>query len=319
MSNVSNIYANTLASQNEKTLLDDEKLRRLIDSDFATALRLLSDFGWGDAQSTGGSADSIISAETDKLVAFVREYAVSSDVRDVLLSGFAFNNIKAAYKARISGTPTEGSVYPAFKDYADAVLAGEYDVLPVEAAEALRKLDENADCGLTAADIDVELTRAEYFYRIKRSKSNPKLNAFVVTQAELTNIITLIRCHNLGRGKNELLRQLLPVPKLDMEEYEAVLTGTREQLKSFVRDSKYAEIIGDIGEKAEKMADIEKSADENLYALLQSGRESFTTSVPFIRYFYRKNLELRMVKTVLVCIKNGRPDEIKRRLRSLDG
>ena len=34
MALVSNIYANTLASQNEKQLLDDDKLRRIIDSDY---------------------------------------------------------------------------------------------------------------------------------------------------------------------------------------------------------------------------------------------------------------------------------------------
>ena len=129
MALVSNIYANTLASQSEKQLLDDDKLRRIIDSDYDGALKLLSDYGLGDAQTVGKSADEIINAETDKLVAFVREYAHSDSVCDVLLSQFAFNNVKAAYKAMSSGIKVpEGSIYPAFKDYADMVVAKELQV-----------------------------------------------------------------------------------------------------------------------------------------------------------------------------------------------
>ncbi len=319
MAYVSNIYANTLASQNEKTLLDDDRLRRLTDSDYPTALRLLSDFGWGDAKSTGGTADEIISAETDKLVSFVREYAVSDSVRDVLLSGYAFNNAKAAYKSRVSGHPLEGSVYPAFSDYSDAVSAGEYDDLPAEMRAALEKLDETEPDRLSAADIDIELSRAEHAFRMNRTRFSPRLREYVEASAELTNLITLVRCYNLGRGGAELKRQLLPAGKTPEEEYLEALAGTREHLKEFISDGKYADVLGDIGEGTEKNADMEKGADEYLYGILQSGRERFTSSVPFIRYFYRKSLELRMVKTVLVCIRNGRTGELKRRLRTLDG
>ncbi|MBP5593112.1 MAG: V-type ATPase subunit [Clostridia bacterium] len=319
MALVSNIYANTLASQNEKQLLDDDKLRRIIDSDYDGALKLLSDYGFGDAQTVGKSADEIINAETDKLVAFVREYAHSDSVRDVLLSQFAFNNVKAAYKAMSSGIKVpEGSIYPAFKDYADMVVAKEYDDLPAEIKETLTRLDEKAEEGLSASEIDIELSKAEYRFKEKKSALNKKLHDYVVSQAMLTNVLTLIRCYNLSRSALELRAQLLPVKKLDYEAFEVALSGSRDQLKAFIEDCGFDEIIGEIGEHGEKIADIEKNVDEYLYLRLVSGREAFTSSAPFVKYFYRKSLELKMVKTVLVCIKNGRTEELKRRLRKLD-
>ena len=45
MAIIGKIFANTLASYEEKDLIDADKLRRLTDATYPEALRLLADFG----------------------------------------------------------------------------------------------------------------------------------------------------------------------------------------------------------------------------------------------------------------------------------
>lgn len=314
MAIIGKIFANTLASYEEKDLLDADKLRRLTDATYPEALRLLADFGWGDE----GGADDILAGRTARLIEFVREYAPSDKVRDVLCAEFVFHNAKAAYKGRVSGADVSRALYGGFGYVEKSVMSGDYSELPAELAECLERLDEKYMTEKpNSREIETEITQARYDYLVKRARGERMLSAYVKSELDLKNLMTLYRCRLLGMGRRELIAMFIKGGSIKQSDALRALEGSDEAFSAFFSDTAYGELFASAGEGADALAELEKGADELLYALTLAGRDNFLSDVPFVNYFVRALLEIKTVRTVLVCIKNGVTGEIKRRMRAI--
>lgn len=315
---VSKIYANTLATQNEKYLMDGDKLRRLIDSDYEGALRTLRDYGWGESLTESVTADALLAAETAKLITFVRENAIDARVERVLLAPFLFHNAKAAYKGRVTGIDVSRALYGGFEDMTKAVTDKEYAELPDALADRLTELDEKAETAPpTPREIDMAVTRAMYAYALASAKGDRMLTKYVRSEIDLKNLMTLFRCRMTGLPDAALSEMFIAGGGVDLFEATRALGAGEEYFNQFFARSDYAEIFENVGRGADAVTEIETGIDDYLYALTLAGRENFLSRSPFINYFHRAMIELKTVKTVLVCIKNGATDEIKRRLRAI--
>lgn len=318
MAVVSKIFANTLATQNEKYLMDGDKLRRLIDADYEGALRALRDYGWGENLTDGVTADALLAAETAKLITFVRENSIDGRVERVLLAGFLFHNAKAAYKGRVTGIDVSRALYGGFDDVTKAVTEKEYAVLPDALADCLAGLDERAEtAALSPREIDMSITRAMYAYSLASSKGDRALTKYVKSEIDLKNLLTLFRCRMTGQPAGALGDMFIGGGSVDLYDATRALEGNEEYFNLFFERSDYAEVFAEVPKGAEAVTEIETGIDDYLYALTLAGRENFLSRSPFINYFHRALLELKTVKTVLVCIKNGAVGEIKRRLRAI--
>lgn len=318
MAYVSKIFANTLATQNEKFLMDGDKLRRLLDSDYDGALRALRDYGWGENLTDNVTADALLAAETAKLVSFVRENAIDERVERVLLAPFLFHNAKAAYKGRVTGADVSRALYGGFDDVADAVGQGEYAELPDALADCLTELDELSDTSkLTPRGIDMAITRAMYEYSLASAKGDRALTKYVKSEIDLKNLMTLFRSRLTGLDRAALEDMFIAGGGVNLYDASRALEANEEYFNTFFARSDYSEVFESVGRGADAVAEIETGMDDYLYALTLAGRENFLSRSPFINYFYRAMLELKTVRTVLVCIRNGAAGEIKRRLRAV--
>ncbi|MBR6788570.1 MAG: V-type ATPase subunit [Clostridia bacterium] len=317
MALVSKIYANTLASQNEKYLMDSDRLRRLIDADFSDAIKILQDYGKGDGLSAP-SMEMLLSYETAKLVAFVRENAVSERVSNVLLSEFIFHNAKSAYKGRVGGVDVGRALYGGFEDVSEAVMEKEYSSLPDELEDCLVALDEKSEGTiLTPREIDVAITKARYAFALKWAKGDKMLTRYVKADIDLKNLMTLLRCRIMELPVKDFSEMFIDGGSLKKDEMERALTASIEAFNLFYASTDYAEVFEGVEKGIEGITDFETHIDDYLYAITLVGKENFTSKSPFINYFYRAFLELKTIKTVLVCLKNDARDEIKRRLRGI--
>lgn len=314
MAIIGKIFANTLASYEEKDLIDADKLRRLTDATYPEALRLLADFGWSDES----GADDILAARTARLLEFVREYAPTDKVRDVLCAEFVFHNAKAAYKGKVSGADVSRALYGGFGYVAQGIENGDYSELPASLAECLETLDEKY---LTekpkAREIEAAITQARYDYLVARSKGERMLSEYVKSELDLKNLMTLYRCRVLGMNRRDFGAMFIRGGSIKESDAARALEGTDEAFYSFFADTEYGELFAAAGEGADALTELETGADDYLYALTLAGRDNFLSDVPFINYFMRALLEIKTVRTVLVCIKNGVTGEIKRRLRAI--
>ncbi len=316
MAYASKIYANTLASYNAKFLMDGDRLRRLIDAGYPDALRVLQDYGWGEGL-TEITVDSLLAAETEKLVSFVRENSIGGKVNNVLLAPFVFHNAKAAYKGRTANADVSRALYGGFTDVSSAVADKNYSELPDVLADVLEALDEEGETApLSPRAIDMRITSAMYEYSLMEAKGDKSLTKYVKSEIDLKNLLTLFRLRALGDRKS-LPELFIRGGSLDLGEMTKALDGTAEAFNLFYARSEYSDVFAGVEKGAAAITELETGIDEYLYALTLAGRDDFLSKNPFINYFHRALLEIKTVRTVLVCLKNNAEGEIKRRLRAV--
>lgn len=309
----SKIYANILASLNEARILDEEKLRRLTDSSYIDALKILADYGWGD--SANDDIDALVSKETAGLIDFVSENCADDKLKDILLAQFLFNNAKAIYKTKLTGRSDPQTLFGGVKNVM-GILEDNYSELPAELADAFVRLDQKREAeALSSREIDRTVTYAMYAYLSRLTKLRFGLKKYIVSEIDMLNLMTLLRCRRLGFDQKTLEDNLITGGKIPDEEISAALELPDEAFASVYADSDYAEVFGDA--LTESFTDIEVRIDNCLYALTLAGKNIITSNAPFINYFYKHLYELKTVKMILICLKSGETDEIKRRMRDI--
>ena len=305
------IYANAVAKYNEGKLLGEEFLRRLADAEYADAVRLLCEkgYGGGAADEKSYDADAFISRETAALLAYAAADAPNDYLARVLVNPFLYGNAKAYYKARYTGAKAvtyemdDEEVRKAIADRA-------YAALPSYMADALAALDalgENPD----PKTIDAVLTNACYqdsLYCAKKSGAR-QLVQYVAVKIDLLNLLSTLRAKALGASFASVSPLLIAGGKrLAEEELRALYDGAEDALPEAYEPL----VAGGVS-----LAQAEALADDITASIFAAQSENMTSYAPFIHYFTAQLAEYRAVKTILVCLKNGARDQIAARLRKL--
>lgn len=313
---VTKIYANAVAKYNEGKLLDEEKLRRLADSDFASAVKMLCDYGYGGgtADEKSYDADAFISKETAALIDYVYSDAPDPYLARVLTARFLFGNAKAYRKAKTSGVLQAEAVYAMPDDEVrEGITKGEYAALPAAMAAALAELDAKfGDGPEDPKEIDVALSKAMYAYESENAKKSRSraLKAFVSGEIDLKNIFTVLRARALGLNQSAVEPLLYDGGAWDATEILPLLSA--EDPVAFLRDSAY-----DFLEENVDTIDLplmEAKSDAYLLRIWERGAENMLSLSPFVRYFLCQMQEYKTVKLILACLRNGAKDAILPRL-----
>ena len=293
--NTTKVYANMLAVIGGGRL-DDERLRRIVEcKTVADAFKTLADYGY--AYREGDGVDEFVVGETDRLIEFVEENAPSAAVKDALTARFVYNNAKLAYKSRFAEMPTGGYYNVGFdgKKVAD----GDYSECDPFMAAALEELDANKE--QCPQRIDIALTRAMYDKVLSYRSSTVK--RYFRAEIDMKNILSAARMRRLDMTGDEFLaggkvkRELLN---------EAV---TAEHFAEAFEHTPFAEFAENIeaGEfKTLWRAEID--SDDYLYYLTAADVQNFSSYKPFLNYYTGVLIELKTVKTALVCVKTNSRD-----------
>lgn len=301
--NTTKVYANMLAVI-ESDRLDAERLRRVVESKtVADAFKMLADYGY--AYTAGDSADAFIVGETDRLINFVEETSPSKAVAEALTARYVYNNAKLAYKSRFVSVPNDG--YYAVATDAEKIAGGDYSEVDKFMAEALNELDA---AGKTRPkEIDLALTRA--MYKKILSCGVPFIKKYFRAEIDMKNILSAARMKRLGLTDDEFLNGgTVPTELLD-----SALTA---------EDGKFAEVFENTryGEYAQRIENdgfgelwrAENGADEYLYYMTDTDVTNFSSYKPFLKYYTQTLIELKTVKTALVCVKTNSREMFYRRI-----
>lgn len=271
--------------------LDSERLRRIVEcKTVAEAFKMLGDYGYNYAE--GASVDGFIVGETDRLIEFVTEACASPKLCEALLARFKYNNAKLAYKSRFVEAPSDG-YYNTELDV-KSIADGDYSELDKYMAEALTLLDEQNEDKPQA--IDLALTRAMYKHVL--SLNDPLVKKYFTAEIDMKNILTAARMKRLAIDGDSFIGG----GKVKTDALEESVKA--ESFAEYFEHTPYAEYAEEI-EKNElkELWRAERDIDDYLFYLTDSAVTSFTSNKPFLNYYTQTLIELKTVKTALVCIK----------------
>lgn len=285
--------------------LDMERLRRVVECKTTSdAFKMLGDYGY--AYTDGTSVDGFIVGETNKLIEFVENNAPSVKLCDALTARFKYNNAKLAYKSRFAAVPSDGyyNVDTDVKGIAD----GDYSETDEYMASALTALDESAEARPQA--IDLALTRAMYAYVL--DSGVPLVKKYFRAEIDMKNILTAARMKKFSLTDD----QFISGGTVDAE--KLMLSIEEDDFASCFEQTPYAEYAERI--QSDGFAELwrsERDADEYLYGISASDVASYTSNKPFLNYYTETLIELKTVKTALVCIKTDSRDLFYKRVPAI--
>ena len=268
--------------------LDAEKLRRIAEcKSVVDAFKMLGDYGY--AYSEGMSVDGFIVGETNRLIEFVTDNAPSEKLKEALLARFKYNNAKLAYKSRFAPVPSDG--YYAVSLDVKGIADGDYSEVDGFMADALTALDEQKEAG--PLEIDLALTRAMYAYVLKIG--GPLIKKYFRAEIDMKNILSYARMKKLGITGD----QFLSGGKIDINRAD-------DDFLEYLERTPYADYAARMAEN--DFSDLWKSeleADDHLFCMTRRDVADFGSITPFLNYYTETLIELKTVKTALVCIKTN--------------
>ncbi len=295
------VFANTLA-QSQANRLDGEKIRRIAEAaTVEDALKMLSDYGFTSA--LGGSIDGFVVTETDKLIEFLRDTSPSEKVFDALTAPFWYNNVKLAYKSRFVAMP-ENSYYQVGGE-PDRIARGDYSDCDKYLTAALCGLDEANERNPRV--IDLELTRA--MYKFVLSVGVHEIKNYFKREIDMKNILSAARMKRLGINRDEFLnggniKHDTLVDAINAGSFSGSFIGTPyEEMTEKLEENGFTEFFG-----------FENDMNELLFDMTDSLCQDMSSYEPYLNYYTRALVELKTIKTALVCIKTSSRDVFYKRM-----
>ena len=285
------IYANTLAVQ-YASRLDGERLRRVAEAKtVAEGMRMLGDYGYSFL--SGSTIDGFVVEETNRLIEFIADCAANESIANALVLPFLYNNVKLAYKSRYVDIPQD-SYYRLDID-TDKIANGDYTDCDKTLAEALGYLDSENE--RKPQNIDIAITNAMYANLC--SSKDRLLRKYFKAEVDMKNILTAARMRRLNIKRED---EFIPGGKINIDDLVEAATGKDFSLL-FVR-TPYAEMAERLEQSNfENLYEFERESDEHLFYMTDSLCQDMSSYEPFLNYYTRARIELKAIKTALVCVK----------------
>ena len=291
------------------------------DTDYAQAYQ--DDIGASEAVY---DINRILADEEKRVRALVDSLGQDKEVTDLLFVRYDFFNVKLAVKSIYRGMDAKesfsdlGTVSPLMilQEVRDPEKSND---LPAHLKEAAVAAREAYDAEKRPVDIDLAVDRVMYEYLINRAKSLRELLLYklLVMEVDITNILTFLRLKWLGEPLAVLQEGFIEGGSLDRARFVEEYPREIEEVEAeFFTRMEYVDLTGD-GiphlKSSTTFSRLEALMENEILRLLERVRLiNFGVEV-LIDYFYRKNIEIKKLRTVVLGKENGlTADDIKMRL-----
>lgn len=305
--NTTKVYANILAMQYGKRM-NMERLRRIIEAKtVAEAMKMLGDFGY--AYKDGCSIDEFVVGETNRLIEFIAENAANKKLKNALTARFVYNNAKLAYKSRFIEVPSDGYYDVDFDS--KQIASGDYEEADKFMTAAIELLDEQNIS--SPQRIDLELTRAMYEYVL--SCGIPAVKKYFRAEIDMKNILSAARMKRLKLIGDEFIGG----GTVSVELLEQAASAD-DGFKEYFENTPYAEFAENVERNEFKdLWKAENETDDHLFFMTAKDVAQVGSYEPFLNYYAETLIELKTVKTALVCIKTSSRDGFYKRIPAIYG
>ncbi len=327
----SKTFANTVATAKSVSLLNQDKLSRLLDCETGSdGLKILAELSYGDMSIENPyDFEILIDGEMKKHFEFISETSPDKNATDCFVLALDYHNLKCAFKAK----------YGKIKDYSDItysfasldketmlewVLADEYKSFSAAMQKTCEEIDSAHIAGtLTPAKIDYICDKQMYFEIFAKLKkvSSELLKKYFKAKIDLINIQTMLRAKMHEIDSYELNHMLfeggsIAVLKL-IEQYELALDAFMAEYTY----TSYADIIKilvhELSESSSQV-EFEKARDEYLVNIFKARKFTAVDADLFYAYAIAKMFEFDNVRLIMVGLNNKLDkNKIKVRLKEL--
>jgi V/A-type H+-transporting ATPase subunit C len=318
------IFANARAKAKELNLFTEERLHRMMEAKtLDDAVRVLIEVNYAGGMVVDSNSFYELLKEEERLVtSFVREVAPADVGFECFFMRNDYHNIKALLKAKYGKLddieqlilPDGNMSYAEIKDRFDA---GKLDFNPyiIDAISTIEKSFETGN--ISPRIIDVEIDKAMY-KEIDSilQKSDKYIKEYFITFIDSTNIATYIRTNKIRASFSFFESNFIEGGSIKVEQFKEYNMDTAKLIQG-LSGTKYKEFLDQISTN-EDMASYETAQDNYLLKIFASNKTDMFSVAPIVGYYLAKLNEIKVLRVVLVCIKNKVPfEEMKKRAREL--
>jgi len=308
------VFINGLVKSREKYLISGEKFARMADaSSVDEAFKTLCEYNFGGetaADAAPEDYEKLCSAEWDKFMDFLKEYAVSERFLSSITARNDFFNAECAVRQKNVGMSDDAfmpeGIYTveALKGAAN----GKVNV-PQALSAPMKAAQELFDKGdATGAGVSTLFLKAYYAYMLKNVK-NSDWKRFVVYEIDAKNISTALRAQNYEKAEP----LLFDGGKLNKTILNLICDGNEKKALEKTKTTPYFDLIKlgfDEKKKGLSLAAFERRINNFPMVMLKQKRFETDGIVPMLLYANYKINEIKNVRLVMSLKLCGADKEI---------
>lgn len=312
------VFVNGIVKSKEKNLIGTRKFSQLIEAeDYFAAVKLLSEFGFGEKAEDKEDYEALIDAEQASFVGFLREFSPSERFFRLATAKNDFHNAEVA--VRKHNSCADGAAYAATgsvsREKLEKAAAGKAGEAPDYLAEPMRAAEEIFKRGnATGAEIGTVFVKAYYAY-MKKYALGKDFKESVVFEIGAKNISTAVRCGDYKKAER------LFIAGGEVSEEVLLSLCEKDWAKALDKAARtpYAELIR-LAESAsaegKPLVAFERAAEGFSLKKLKEKRFETEGILPLLLYTLYKRSEMQNVRIILALKKCGAEKEkIRERLR----
>ena len=303
----------------ENKLLTKQDISALIhQQSYETALNWLVHKGYAIA---GDDADGIIKKQGAALNELLEETVPDKKELEALYILNDYFNLKALVKCAVeNNSPENYLIYPSTvvaSDFNGKVGSESFDFLKdkyravAQEAYSIAVKSENgkfSDAIIDRAAID---SLGEY----AESKNSGLLGEICAFLGDTANIKIALRCSAIGQDKDFIDTSVGKCNKIDRDKLIRSCIAGADTLKEYLEASVYKK---GFAVYLESPSAFEKWCDDEVIKITKSAIYTSFGFAPVVSYFYRKNLEIKTVRMILLALKSDIDKKIiEERVRAL--
>lgn len=313
-------YAVARIRSNETKLLSSNTVESLVNAhDYDEALKILSEAGYGDFDKF--DEDVLLSKRMREAFELIYESAPEKSCLDFLIVKNDFHNIKALLKGMVLNVDTENLLLsPSVtspKELKEALETKQYSSLPYGFGDILKEAYELVTETMDGQKLEVYLDKrcvetSVMLAKLSEDEFSVSLSGLM---ASLCDIRIALRCLKTGKDKNFMMSALADVPSVDKEALcQAVLSG-EDALCAYVKRLGFESLSESV---KTGYAAFEKVSDDMLIEKIKNAKYQCLGIAPLVAYYFATDAEVKTVRIILSCKKNGMDSEsIRERVRVL--
>lgn len=318
------IFANARAKAKEGTLLSRERLQRMLEAKSLTeAVRILLEVNYAGGLVPDGDDFYSLLVEEERLVtAFVRETAPKGAGFECFFLRNDYHNIKVLFKAKYAKiSDISGMILPD-GNYTFAYIKERFELGKLDMSPYLSAAVKNIETAFETATgspriIDTELDKALYreINSILSKGADRYIKQYFTAFTDTTNVASFLRSMKIGANFSFFEEGFLEGGEIALSDFAACgadISKAKKMLdKTAVKD--YFDKISE-----EDFAAYETAQDNYLLKIFAVNKTDMFSVAPILGYYLAKLNEIKVIRVVLVCIKNGVPEgEMRKRVREL--
>lgn len=318
------IFANSRAKAKEMNLFSEERLLRMMEcKNIDDAVRILIEVNYAGGMIVDGNDFYDLLIEEERIVtAFVREVAPANVGFECFFLRNDYHNIKALFKAKYGKIddltplilPDGNYKFSKLKEWMDSDKLN-FSTFVTEAVKTINKAFETGNGSPRL--IDVELDKAMYSDIVARLKlvSDKYILQYFKTLIDSTNILTFLRVTKIHASYAFFANNFVEGGGITLKQFEEVGTDNAKLVK-LLSGTVYKEFYDKIIDN--DLSQYETMQDNYLLKIFSINKSDMFSVAPIVGYYLAKLNEIKVIRVVLVCIKNKVDfDEMKKRVRLL--